>query len=187
MKDEYEEGKPHGYRWIKPLVFVAAILAGCWYAVDYYMAQTWELRAAKRDLEKRLKDPTSVLYSDIDRCSSGNGVFGIYNAKNSYGAYTGETIFFAFGSDIVLDDEVYLSAYGAIDPQMYCSQGMPVPVKIQNEQWEALPDLERFIFKLGQKQIQENPDYRKAYEEQAAQYREMIKSRKMKLLFLNLW
>ena len=42
---------------------------------------------AKEKLVKGLKDPFSVQYEDVRR--SGLKVTGRYNAKNSYGAYTG--------------------------------------------------------------------------------------------------
>ena len=56
-----------------------AVLTGC----DSAIKEAQE--AVKRDL----KDPESTQFRDVRRCSSGKGVEGDYNSKNSYGAYVG--------------------------------------------------------------------------------------------------
>lgn len=148
--EEYEEEEPRR-RWVVPFIGVLAAAAAGWFAFDYYMDQTWELREAKRMLERRLKDPTSVRYRDIDRCPSGTGVFGIYNAKNSYGAYVGDRIFYVFGLDLTMEDEVYFSRSGPIDPETYCWLGLEAPKEVPKEQWEAMDTLERFYAKMATK------------------------------------
>lgn len=61
---------------------------------------------AKSALEKRLKDPYSVKYSDLEICPSGNGVMGKYNSKNGFGAYVGNKSFiYVNGSAVTVDDE----------------------------------------------------------------------------------
>lgn len=72
----------------------------------YYIYQTQDIRQAKQAIERTLKDPYSVKYSGIRRCSAAKGVTGDYNAKNSWGAYAGNEPFLYVNGELatVKDD-----------------------------------------------------------------------------------
>ena len=96
------------------LLFTAALLGGRLYQDSKPFSE------AKSALESQLKDPYSVKYSNLDTCPAGNGVTGDYNAKNSFGAYTGNEPFLyvnghlAMVGDRNFSDFLDLCYYGKI-------------------------------------------------------------------------
>lgn len=63
---------------------------------------------AKLALEQRLKDPRSVQYGavTVSRRSGAPVVCGAYNAKNSFGGYSGEKPFFMMGQVAILPGDL---------------------------------------------------------------------------------
>lgn len=57
-----------------------------------------EIAHAKARIVSMLKDPASVQWKDVRWSDGADGVCGYYNAKNSFGGYTGFKYFF-FGAD----------------------------------------------------------------------------------------
>jgi hypothetical protein len=61
-----------------------------------YVLNKRELEAIKTGVKTRLKDPQSATFGGILASDAGQGVkyvCGVVNAKNSFGGYTGDTVF----------------------------------------------------------------------------------------------
>jgi len=61
---------------------------------------------AKQQLEKRLKDPDSVKYGNVYVNQTSSAVCGSYNARNDFGAYAGQTLFFSAGGVLVAQGDI---------------------------------------------------------------------------------
>ena len=70
------------------LVLAILFLASCKWIPG---TEAHKLEAAKRLVAEKLKDPTSSLFTDMHATS--DGVCGRVNAKNSFGAYSGNSRF----------------------------------------------------------------------------------------------
>lgn len=68
-------------RWI---LLSTLLVAGCGDAL---------VEDAQKAVQRSVKDPTSVLFSNVRKCARPKMVMGDYNAKNSFGAYTGNETF----------------------------------------------------------------------------------------------
>jgi hypothetical protein len=70
-------------------VLISLIVIGVcgYFGYDFYLKKNIE-----SGLSETLKDPESILISDLKYNS--NGACGYYNAKNSYGGYVGKKFFY---------------------------------------------------------------------------------------------
>ena len=85
-----------------------------------------KLAMAKELVASKMKDPTSVIFSDVRTSEDGGAVCGVLNAKNSYGAYTGRKAFFYRGgvSGVLFEGEDSSDNWGiAVDRR---GKGTPV-------------------------------------------------------------
>jgi len=58
---------------------------------------------AKEAVAEKVKDPASAQFKDVNLCKTKGMVQGQFNAKNSFGAYTGyETFFFIDGTAFMI-------------------------------------------------------------------------------------
>lgn len=77
----------------KAAVFSALMLIGC--AEDN----------VENAVRESMKDPASAQFREIERCRENKEMWiGEVNAKNSFGAYTGFTIFFYDGDEVFLPE-----------------------------------------------------------------------------------
>jgi hypothetical protein len=82
--------------------------------------------AGEEAVRKVLKDPESARFSEVyvKTKASGSAVCGMVNAKNGFGGYTGDKLFFAIGSFAVVQSasniEEFLPLYEAA-----CTDGTP--------------------------------------------------------------
>jgi hypothetical protein len=95
------------------LVLAAAVLAGCEDAATKARRAQQDadrslIGAGQLALERRLKDPRSVQYGTVtvSRRADIVTVCGAYNAKNSFGGYTGEKPFFTIGQLAIIPGDL---------------------------------------------------------------------------------
>ena len=81
----------------KALMVLAAmtVISGC---------DSSDVKKAKDEVAYNLNDPSSVQWRNVEKVND-SLICGEYNAKNSYGAYSGFKRFAKFGDQILIDDE----------------------------------------------------------------------------------
>lgn len=90
---------------MKKAVIALAFLVGC-------AQQDSELVAkAKEAAAKRLKDPESAQFSDIDECPARGMVTGSINGKNAFGAYAGASPFVYEHGRVWMIEDLGLDAF----------------------------------------------------------------------------
>lgn len=83
-----------GTKFAAAAVAVASIVGTGSYAAWHFS----DVERAKRDVRERLVDPSSAIFSNVERCDEGGTlryVAGQVNARNSMGGMTGKRLFLA--------------------------------------------------------------------------------------------
>ncbi|MBB4085103.1 hypothetical protein [Sphingomonas carotinifaciens] len=83
-----------GIKFAAAAVAVASIVGTGSYAAWHFS----DVERAKRDVRERLVDPSSAIFSDVERCDEDGKlryVAGLVNARNSMGGMTGKRLFLA--------------------------------------------------------------------------------------------